>query len=287
MLVEEFAKKHDLCEAGHEMMRPFLNKTVREWWEDASQANRGTWLFWLVSRAGLDHKTIVRAACRCCRDVLPVIPEPAPAQAAIEAMEAWASGQKSRDEARAAGTKALAAANAAKQNKAVFVAWSGIYHTSKCLDSPIHAPGVTGALATALELAGKCTYAEAEAKFASYVRSAFTWRELETALSENRPSPLPRPATPEEISEQTAKRLAEYTKLLGGLETACGTLTEFCQQQNISLDGISRALDHDGMGDAIRKLVQDAVKGLEAADARPVGAAAEKPKAPKRSRMMV
>lgn len=287
MLVEEFARKHDLCEAGHEMMRPFLKKTVREWWEDSSLANRGTWLFWLVSRAGLDHKSVVRAACKCCREVLPVFPNPAAAQLAIESLEAWCDGRKSRDEARAVGKKALDAANGAKQNKASFVAWSGIYHASKCLDSPIHAPGVTGALATALESAGQVSYAEAEAKFASLVRSSFSWAELEQALTENRPSPLPRPATPEETAARTEQRLAEYKQLLGGVADACGNLNGFCQQQNISLDGIGRVIDQDGLGDVIRKLVQETVKGLEAADARPVSAAADKSKAPKRSRMMV
>jgi hypothetical protein len=287
MLVEEFAKKHDLCPAGHEMMAPFLKKTVREWWEDASQANRGTWVFWLASRAQLDPKTIVRCVVKSARDLAPLLPDPAAGNAILDQVEAWCDGRKSRDEARAAAKSALAHAEAARGNDKLFHAWSGIYYISRCIESTTNSPGASSAIAKAVALAGKETAAEAEARYAAIVRSAFTWSDVEHAISLNKPSPLARPSTVEEVAEKTQQRLAEYKDALVGAESACATLEDYCKQQQFSLDGVSRLLGSEG-GEVVRSMVEAAVSSMEAADNRAAaGPQPEKSKTPKRGRMMV
>lgn len=288
MLVEEFAKKHDLCPAGHDMMAPFLKKTVREWWEDSSQATRGTWVFWLVSRAQLDPKSIIRCVVKCARDLPPTLPDPTAGSAILDAIDAWCTGSKSRDEARAAGQKALAQAEAAKKvSKQVYNSWWGIYYVSKCIESTTNSPGASGAIARAVELAGRGSAADAEARYAAIVRSAFTWSDLEHAIGLNKPSPLPRPTTPDEAQEKTAQRLAEYKKALAGAEAACANLDGFCKQEQFSLDGVSRLLGSDGAG-GVRGIVESAVsKMIEVENRAETAPAADKPKAPKRGRMMV
>lgn len=286
MLVEEFAKKHDLCPAGHDMMRPFLKKTVREWWEDASQATRGTWVFWLVSRASLDPKAIVRCVVTCAREIPPTMPDPSEANAILDEIEGWCDGRKLRDEARAAGKTALAKSEAAADDRS-YDAWFGIYYVAKCVDATTNSPGASGAIARAMEKAGQGTVAEAEARYAAIVRSAFTWSDLEYAISQNKPSPLPRAAEPEEVQAKAEQLLSEYKKALAGTEAACAQLDGFCKEQKFSLDGVSRLLGSDG-ADGVRDLVEAAVGSMTAADNRTeTGRPTDAPKAPKRSRMMV
>jgi hypothetical protein len=270
------------------MMRPFLHKTVREWWEDAALANRGTWVYWLASRAQLDSKTLVRTLCQCARHVLGVLPDPEPARQTLDVVEGWCDGRKSRDEARAAGKQALAAANQAKGQPACATLWSGIHDVARCVYSTIHAPGTVGALAHAWELSGQGTADAAEAQFAAILRQAFTWSDLELALGENRPSPLPRPATLDEVQGTTAERLAAYGAALADAQAACTRLEDYCRNQGISLAGVSRALTQPATADVVRELVETTVQKMAAADARPAGARGpDKSKPGKRSRMMV
>jgi hypothetical protein len=289
MLVEEFAEKHDLCPEGHEMMEPFLQKTVREWWEDASQATRGTWVFWLASLAQLDAKTIVKCLCECARDIVPITSDPAKSGSIVDACLAWCEGRKSRDEVRALGEKAVEKAREARDNRGQFVAWSSINHVARCVDSTLNSPGACGALAHAWEFCGKGSIAEAEAKFAGILRKAFRWSDIEHAISEDRPSPQPRPKTAEAVQAATERRLAEYKQALSGAEAACANLESFCKQEQFTLDGVSRVLGDDGVGAAIRGLVDSAVQSMTAADSRTEAGArpSDKPKTPKRGRMMV
>ncbi len=287
MLVEEFAKKHDLCPAGHDMMRPFLKKTVRECWEDASLAARGTWVFWVASRASLDPKAIVRCVVKCAREIPPTMPDPSAASAILDEIEGWCDGRKSRDEVRAAGKTALAQSEAAIADDRSYNAWFGIYYAAKCVDATTNSPGASGAIARAMEKAGKGSVAEAEARYAAIVRSAISWSDLEYAIGQNKPSPLPRAAETEEIQERTEQLLAEYKKALAGTEAACAQLDGFCKEQKFSLDGVSRLLGADG-ADGVRDLVEAAVGSMTAADNRTETARpSEAPKAPKRGRMMV
>jgi hypothetical protein len=288
MLVEEFARKHDLCPAGEEMMRPFLHKTVREWWEDAALANRGTWVYWLASRAQLDSKTLVRTLCQCARHVLDALPDPEPARQTLAVVEGWCDGRNSRDDARAAGKQALAAANKVKGQPASFTLWSGIHDVARCVYSTIHAPGTVGALAQAWEMSGQGTADEAEAQFAAILRRSFTWADLECALDEKRPSPLPRPATLDEVQGTTAERLAAYGTALADAQAACSRLEDYCRNQGISLAGVSRALTQPATADVVRELVATTVQKMAAADARPTETrGGDKSKPAKRSRMMV
>lgn len=268
-------------------MRPFLKMTVRQWWEDTTQATDGTWMLWLVSRANLDQKNIVACAVRCAREVLPLFADPSKPAAALDAIQAWCEGRGSREDALHAGDTAFEAASAAR-GTAQFVAWSAIHQAARCVRSVVHATGVAGTVAEAMRQGGKGTVPEWESRLAGIVRSAFTWDEIQRAISDGRPSPQPRPATADAVQDQAKSRMAEYDKALAAASAAFGQLEEFCSRERLSLDGVSRLLGSDGLGDGLRRLVDGTVSGMAAVDARDAtGRPAEAPKPPKRGRMMV
>ena len=91
---------------------------AREWAESQPNAYtawrtcpRGDWLMWWLSRAGLDRKTLVLAACDCARLVLHLVPdgEDRP-RVAIETAEAWARGEATIAQVRIAAAEAASAA---------------------------------------------------------------------------------------------------------------------------------------------------------------------------------
>ena len=75
---------------------------------------RGDWLLWWLTRAGLDRKTLVLAACDCARLVLHLdTDEQERPRKAIEAAEAWTRGAATIEDVRAAAYAAAAYADAA------------------------------------------------------------------------------------------------------------------------------------------------------------------------------
>lgn len=74
---------------------------------------RADWLLWLAARVGADRKLVVLAACACARTALPHVRagELRPLRA-IETAEAWARGEATIKQVRAAASAAYAASAA-------------------------------------------------------------------------------------------------------------------------------------------------------------------------------
>ena len=106
-------------------------ETIVEFW---NKCNQGHWLLWVAARFGLTperHKKIVLAVCEIARMVLKYIPEgeDRPLQA-IEAAEAWATGDGTIEDVRVAAyaAKDVEAADAAAYAAyAAFVAPDAAY----------------------------------------------------------------------------------------------------------------------------------------------------------------
>lgn len=94
--------------------------------------HRGDWMLWYAGRAGVDRRTLVRAACACARLTLGYVRdgEDRPLRA-IEIAEAWARGEATRDQvstaARAAFLAAAYAARAADAASVVAAAFAAAY----------------------------------------------------------------------------------------------------------------------------------------------------------------
>jgi hypothetical protein len=87
------------------------NRTAREAWDECERAD---WLLWWATKAGVDHKQIVRAACQCARRALRFVAagEARPLHC-IETVEAWCDGKATIVEVRSARPAVCAAAYAA------------------------------------------------------------------------------------------------------------------------------------------------------------------------------
>ena len=79
-----------------------------------SACDRGDWLLWLATATDLDRRRVVEIACDCAETALAHVPpsEKRPARA-IAAARAWARGEATSDDVRAAADDARAAARAA------------------------------------------------------------------------------------------------------------------------------------------------------------------------------
>src|SRR5690606_3193359 len=90
------------------------DRDLRQAWE---QCERADWLLWLAGRIGVDRKMLVRAACRCVRESLPIFEQCCPGddrpRKAIETAEAWCEGRATLAVLRKAAHAARYAADAA------------------------------------------------------------------------------------------------------------------------------------------------------------------------------
>lgn len=73
--------------------------TPEELWDTCP---RGDWLLWLVTRAGVDRRVVVLAACDCAETATPHLTDSArePALAALEVTRRWARGEASQQAVR-------------------------------------------------------------------------------------------------------------------------------------------------------------------------------------------
>ncbi len=105
---ELFADKLQQIDACDEAIEWVGSRSAAEAWRDCP---RGDWMLWLLARVGADRRRIVLAACECARTALPYVPEGEDRpRIAIETAEAWARGEATTEQVRAADAAAAAAA---------------------------------------------------------------------------------------------------------------------------------------------------------------------------------
>jgi hypothetical protein len=117
---ELFADKLQQIDACDEAIEWVGSRSAAEAWRDCP---RGDWMLWLLARVGADRRRIVLAACECARMALPYVPEGEDRpRIAIETAEAWARGEATTEQVRAAAVPAADAAEAADAYYAYAVA---------------------------------------------------------------------------------------------------------------------------------------------------------------------
>lgn len=147
------------------------------------RCDRGDWLLWLASRAGVDRRLVVLSACDCVEPVLAYVPcDDDRPRVAIETARRWARGEATIDDvcaaydaARAAAADAADAADAAAYDAARAVA------ADAAADAAAYAAAATAA-AAATYAAYAPTYARSLAESARLVRRRIPWGTVRDAL---------------------------------------------------------------------------------------------------------
>ena len=141
--------------------------------QDAWDAcERADWLLWYAARRGADRKAIVLAACACARTALPHIPpgEDRP-RIAIETTEAWARGDATLADVRAAANAAAYAAAYADAAAYAAYAANAAAYAAAYADAYAAAAAAYAADATAHAATAAATYAAAHRTMCALVRS--------------------------------------------------------------------------------------------------------------------
>jgi len=154
------------------------DRTIQQAWNDC---RRGNWMLWLLEEmkeeeGWLDEKEIMLLGCWCSRRALKYMPEgETRSLKAIEAKEAWARGEITREEMVAARPAAWAAINDARDANAVSAttsaasaaasaaAWAAAWATAK-----------TVTWAAACTAAWDASWVEEASIQADYIRTQFT-----------------------------------------------------------------------------------------------------------------
>ncbi len=138
---------------------------------------RGDWLLWVAARTGVDRRLVAFAACDCARPALDYVPagEHRP-RAAIETVEAWARGEASLGDVRAAAAAAYAsaatAATAAYATVATAYAATAAYAVAAAAAAAAADVATATTAASAATAAARAASATATARAASHRRSA-------------------------------------------------------------------------------------------------------------------
>ena len=169
---------------------------LQDLWRDCE---RGDWMLWLAAKAGVDRRTVVKAACACARTALVHVPagEERPRRA-LELAEAWTRGQAKRAAVRAAARAGRATFAAGYVSAAAaFAAYAAVAALSAADDATAYADyaAVYAADAAALaaasaanddvEIARAQARAEALADCAELVRVQIRAADIEAAKQES------------------------------------------------------------------------------------------------------
>jgi hypothetical protein len=120
-----------------------------------SECERGDWMLWLATRAGVDRRLLVQAACDCAETALQYVPEGEERpRVAVETARAWCRGEATLEEVREA---AYADDDAAYADAA---------------DAAAYAADAAAAAAYAADAADAAAYAAYAARLDSLRRSA-------------------------------------------------------------------------------------------------------------------
>jgi len=168
--------------ACEEAIRWYSDKDSKEAW---ASCERGDWLLWIAANLRIDRKLIVLAACDCAEQSLYLIPEGEERpKKAIETARAWARGEASLEEVKAADIAAATVVYAARAiNHATYAA--------RLTARVVYAAGdaaIAGDVSHAHAIAHAATdYAatreESLKKSAELVRSRISWERIEEKLS--------------------------------------------------------------------------------------------------------
>lgn len=180
------------CKEAKEWVKSQGDKTYEELWNACPRAD---WLLWVVTRAGVERKTIVLAAVSCVEILIPFVPpgENRP-KLAIEVAKRWCRDEASLDEfetaresvrayrreAYVAYADALSLALALALSDALALASA----LSDALDSAIASAlsdALSDALASALSRERALSRDEAHKKIVEIVRLVIPWSEVAKA----------------------------------------------------------------------------------------------------------
>jgi len=123
--LEKFLKKNDSCQAGCEWALSTGATSCAEIW--ARSDLRLEWRVWMATRPGvLDHKTLVRFAVFCARQIWDKLKDER-SKNAILIIEKWLAGEATLAEVKVAAYAAYAAAGAADAARAAYAADAAAY----------------------------------------------------------------------------------------------------------------------------------------------------------------
>ena len=168
--------------------------SLKDLWRDCQD---GELMLWLAVEAGLDRRTVVRAACACARTALQYVPvgEERPRRA-LELAEAWARGEETLEAVRTAADAAdYAAADATYADAAAAEAATSAYFAATAANA--YAANVVAAYTAVVNAAsaaffgsdgGKLACAQTLADCAELVRAYISAADSETVALKGRTS---------------------------------------------------------------------------------------------------
>jgi hypothetical protein len=194
----------DACDLALDWMDKNGITTIGESWE---KCPRGDWLLWVAARFGLTperHKKIVLAACEIARMVLKYIPEGEnrPLRA-IEAAEAWATGDGTIEDVRVAADAADKAAGTADKAAA---------HAANAAAHAANAANAAYAVYAASYAAYATAYATAEAHVAYAVYAASMAHAAYASYAAGKAVDAAAYATAEAGRDKTLKKFADIVR---------------------------------------------------------------------------
>lgn len=267
MTIEEFVNQHAICDAGLVASQANGSRDLKDAWDNVG----ATWLFWLLSRARVDQKLIVRAVCACVREVLPLFPESETRpRAAVESAEGWCDGFKAKDEVLAAAQDALSAGNELRNGplgEALHVAAGAAADAGRCVRTALHAPGVASAIALAIQLAGGKSVEEAEADLGKIVRRWCSWEDVEKALAVN-PGQYRQPeATVDDVVAQAEHHISDIGRLLDRARDLRSSYEQTLAAAQFTPESVTRAIQGGETDGITRAIIERSISALDAADA--------------------
>ena len=256
MLVREFAEKHYLCDEGVDMMAPFLDRTVKEWWHNEDEVAMGSWLFWLLVHAPADPRKIAKCACDCARPILEYFPDHPLLKQAFDATEAWSNGSGSSQDALVLGEEARKLEHDRSLPNAAHLAHQV-------------AREITELTKDSLKRAQRdlCFFGglhESRWNVLQGRRSPALQRPSEPPLAgtkSNRrsppilPSPDPRPASEEEVVSATESILSNFDELSRSMDEALAKQEAVLKEFGVSFQGINNYVA--SLGSSVQQVVKD------------------------------
>jgi len=166
--------------ACEEAIRWYNDKDSKEAW---ASCERGDWLLWIAANLRIDRKLIVLAACDCAEQSLYLIPEGEERpKKAIETARAWARGEASLEEVKAAANAADADSYAIHAySYATDAAYYAAYYATDTAATYVASVATYVAYSAATDYAA--TREESLKKSAELVRSRISWERIEEKLS--------------------------------------------------------------------------------------------------------
>lgn len=289
MLIDDFARKHKLCEYGLSQLKLNENRELRDMWEDRNLPAAGTVLFWILSRAQVDRRKLIRCAAECAEEVVPHLgANQAQGRQFLAAVAAWCDGSGDRDAVDEGTRTAVVHAKEAKRGgrDVEMLAWSSLSQLGRSVRNLNSTSGMAGAVASTIEAAGGAADA-CHSRMADALRRTFEWSEIDAAIQADRPSPRPRRPTPEEISERTQNLSRNLEQLVSSFQAAAANLQAAFSSLGTTPEKVQTFVRSGRLGDKNTRLIQEELAKLLADEERAAAASTPAAAAPRRPRMTV